>query len=91
MSGMLSIFFGTSFETSDLIVDCSEMWWEKNSITYPQIKELVINLVPFRGIDVGGESEPFRVSSTLPPNSITRDTITYFVDDQGHRALTKDR
>ena len=41
------------------------------------------HLVPFRGIDVGGESEPFRVSSTLPPNSITRDTITYFVDDQG--------
>ena len=49
------------------------------------------HLVPFRGIDVGGESEPFRVSSTLPPNSITRDIITYFVDEQGHRALTKGR
>ena len=48
-------------------------------------------LVPFRGIDVGEESEPFRVSSTLIPNSITRDTITYFVDDQGHRLLTKGR
>ena len=53
--------------------------------------QLARKLVPFRGIDVGGESEPFRVSSTLPPNSITRDTITYFVDDQGHRLLTKCR
>ena len=44
LSGMLSIFFGTSFETSDFIVDCLEMWWGKNSITYPLIKELVINL-----------------------------------------------
>jgi len=44
LSGMLSIFFGTSFETSDFIVDCLEMWWEKNSITYLHIKELVINL-----------------------------------------------
>ncbi len=44
LSGMLSIFFGTSFETSDFIVDCLEMWWEKNRITYLHINELVINL-----------------------------------------------
>ena len=59
-----------------------------NSEEDPTLK---LHLVPFRGIDVGGESEPFRVSSTLPPNSITRDIITYFVDEQGHRALTKGR
>ena len=44
LSGMLSIFFGTSFETSDFIVDCLEMWWKTNSIAYSHIKELVINL-----------------------------------------------
>jgi transposase len=44
LSGMLSIFFGTSSETSDFIVDCLEMWWEKNSNAYLHIKELVINL-----------------------------------------------
>ena len=44
LSGMLSIFFGISSETSDFIVDCLEMWWEKNCIAYPHIKELVINL-----------------------------------------------
>ena len=44
LSGMLSIFFGASFETSDFIVDCLEMWWGKNRIAYPHIKELVINL-----------------------------------------------
>ena len=56
-----------------------------------QVLETMCYLVPFRGIDVVEESEPFRVSSTLFPNSITRDTITYFVDDQGHRLLTKGR
>lgn len=44
LSGIFSIFLGTSFETSDFIVDCLEMWWGKNSISYPHIKELVINL-----------------------------------------------
>ena len=44
LSGLLTIFFGTSHETSDFIVDCIEMWWEKNRITYCHIKELVINL-----------------------------------------------
>lgn len=41
---MLSIFFGTSFETSDFIVDCLEMWWEKNRVNYLHINELAINL-----------------------------------------------
>ena len=40
LSGMLSIFFGTSFETSGFIVDCLEMWWKKNSITYLHIKRV---------------------------------------------------
>ena len=44
LSGLMTIFFGTSVETSDFIVDCIEMWWEKNRITYSHIKELVINL-----------------------------------------------
>ena len=44
LGGMLSIFFGTSFETSDFIVDCLEMWWGKNSMAYPHIQELVLNL-----------------------------------------------
>lgn len=44
LSGNLSIFLGTSFETSDFIVDCLEDWWEKNSKIYCQINELVINL-----------------------------------------------
>ena len=44
VTGMLSIFFGTSFETSDFIADCLEMWWEKNCAAFAHIKELVINL-----------------------------------------------
>jgi len=64
---------------------------EHDSIRHFDHDRMLQHLVPFRGIDVGGESEPFRVSSTLPPNSITRETITYFVDDQGHRLLTKCR
>ncbi len=44
LSGMFFIFFGTSFETSDFIVDCLEMWWEKAQKNYLDITELVINL-----------------------------------------------
>ena len=43
MSGALSIFFGTSIETSDFIADCLEIWWETNKAGYRNIKELVIN------------------------------------------------
>jgi DDE family transposase len=44
LSGLLTIFFGTSFETSDFIVDCLEMWWNENKEACISIKELVINL-----------------------------------------------
>lgn len=43
-SGNSTIFFGTSNETSDLIVDCLEQWWEKNIIHQKTIAKLVINL-----------------------------------------------
>ena len=43
LSGLLTIFFGTSFETADFIVDCLEAWWEANKFEYRHIKELVIN------------------------------------------------
>lgn len=38
------IIFGTSKETSDFIVDCLEVWWNKYKTGYTHIKELVINL-----------------------------------------------
>lgn len=44
LTGLMTIFFGTSFETSDFIVDCLEMWWDDNKFEYSFIKELVINL-----------------------------------------------
>lgn len=43
VSGELSVFFGTSAETSDFISDCIEMWWDANKGFYGNIKELVIN------------------------------------------------
>ena len=44
MTGFLNIIFGTSFETSDLIVDCLEKWWNDNQGRLSQINQLVINL-----------------------------------------------
>lgn len=44
MSGLLTIIFGVSFETSDFIVDGLEHWWERNKDKYHHIKQLVINL-----------------------------------------------
>jgi hypothetical protein len=44
LTGFLTVFFGTSYETSDFIADCIESWREDNKDTYPHIKELVINL-----------------------------------------------
>ena len=44
MTGLLTILFGVSFETSDFIVDCLERWWDDNKIQYSHIKQLVINL-----------------------------------------------
>lgn len=43
VSGALSVFFGTSSETSDFTADCIEMWWEADRKVYCNIKELVIN------------------------------------------------
>jgi hypothetical protein len=40
----LSIFFAQGVETSDLIADCMQQWWERQRPQYSQIKELVINL-----------------------------------------------
>ncbi|VAX41573.1 Mobile element protein [hydrothermal vent metagenome] len=43
-SGLLTIIFGTSRETSDFIVDCLEEWWKDRSASHQHIRELVINL-----------------------------------------------
>jgi len=40
----LTIFYSTSIETTDLIVDCLEQWWNDNRIRLPQITELILNL-----------------------------------------------
>jgi len=40
MTGLLTIIFGTSFETSDFIVDCLEQWWNDNKDRYSHIKQL---------------------------------------------------
>lgn len=44
LTGLFTVFLGTSFETSDFIADCIERWWEQNKPDYGYIKELVINL-----------------------------------------------
>ena len=44
MTGLLTILFGVSFETSDFIVDCLEHWWNNNKEQNSHIKQLVINL-----------------------------------------------
>ena len=44
MTGLLTILFGTSFETSDFIVDSLELWWEENKEQNSHIRQLVINL-----------------------------------------------
>jgi Rhodopirellula transposase DDE domain len=40
----LSIYFGSSAETSDFIVDCLSQWWEENKHDYEHIEELLIDL-----------------------------------------------
>lgn len=40
----LTICFSTSNETSDLIVDCLEQWWEDNHRSHAAIENLVIDL-----------------------------------------------
>jgi len=44
MTGLLTIIFGTSFETSDFIVDCLDQWWVDRKDYYKHINQLVINL-----------------------------------------------
>lgn len=44
MTGLLTIIFGVSFETSDFIVDGLQHWWDGNKDQYSHIKQLVINL-----------------------------------------------
>ncbi len=57
LTGFLTIFFGTSLETSDFIADCIEMWWDQNKEKYINIKELVINLD--NGPNSGGRRTQF--------------------------------
>jgi transposase len=44
LTGLLTVFFGSSLETSDFIADCIESWWEANALDHIGIEELVINL-----------------------------------------------
>ena len=44
MTGLLTIIFGVSFETSDFIVDCLGQWWDDNKGQHGHITQLVINL-----------------------------------------------
>jgi hypothetical protein len=39
----LTIFYSTSIETTDLIVDCLEHWWADNRARLSQITELILN------------------------------------------------
>ena len=39
----LSLTFGSSHKTSDLIADCVEAWWARNASSNPKVTELVIN------------------------------------------------
>jgi transposase len=57
LTGYFTIFLGTSYETSDFIADCIEMWWENNKDFYNHIKELVINLD--NGPNSGGSRTQF--------------------------------
>lgn len=44
LSGLLTIIFGTSRETSDFIADCLQQWWDSNKERYGHIRQLVIDL-----------------------------------------------
>ena len=43
-SCLLTIVFGTSYETSDFVVDCLQQWWDQRKAFYPHIRKLAINL-----------------------------------------------
>lgn len=44
LSGLLTIIFGNSRETSDFIVDCLQQWWDASKERYGHIRQLVIDL-----------------------------------------------
>jgi len=44
VSGIFTLIFGTSRETSDFLADCLELWWEERKGALGHIRELVINL-----------------------------------------------
>jgi transposase len=44
LSGLVTITFGTSRETSDFIADCLQQWWDASKERYGHIRQLVINL-----------------------------------------------
>lgn len=44
LTGLVTIIFGVSFETSDFIVDALERWWALNQDKHSAIRQLVINL-----------------------------------------------
>jgi transposase len=44
LSGLLTIVFGDSRETSDFIVDCLQLWWDSSKERYGHIRQLVIDL-----------------------------------------------
>ncbi len=60
-SSLLSIFIGTSNETSDFIVDCLEQWWEANKAQHSAARRLVVNL----------DNGTARRTRVLGPNSCT--------------------
>ncbi len=44
LGNAVTIYFGQSHETSDLIVDCLESWWNEHAHQYQEVEELAINL-----------------------------------------------
>lgn len=44
LSGLLTIIFGDSRETSDFIADCLQQWWDASKECYGHIRQLVIDL-----------------------------------------------
>ncbi len=44
VSGIFTLIFGTSRETSDFLADCLELWWEERKGALGHIRELAINL-----------------------------------------------
>ena len=76
LSGLLTIFMGTSSETSDFTVDCTEMRWDQNKDVYKHIKELVIN--PDNGPDSsGGRTQFIRRITEFADKTGLRIRLTY--------------